>query len=113
MEELCLYSLQASSNTKEPAVLNGRGLAQSAAHYDLATWSSSSSPPFTEQSSAQQLWDHFLHRMPVHVPVSPRPVARSFIHEGSPEAFGAALLLLELSDSEDTNDSDYIGGNGK
>jgi hypothetical protein len=57
--------------------------------------------------------DHFPRRTPVRVPVSPRTVARSAVHEGSLEAFGAALLLLELSDSEETNDSDYTGGNGK
>ena len=76
----------------------------------MATWSSSSSsPPFVEQNSAQHPLDHF----PLRIPVPPRPAPRPVVYEASPEAFGTALLSLEPSDSEEADDNDYIDDGGE
>lgn len=76
----------------------------------METWSSlPSSPPFADQSSAEQLLDY----LPVRISLPPRPAPRSVVHRSPPESAGTTLLLLESSDSEEMDDSDYTDDSGE
>ena len=103
------YSLKATSNTRVPALPDWRGIAYRAAVQDMETWSSSSSsPPFADQSSAERL-----NYFPVRISFPSRLAPRSGAHGSPPETAGTALLLLESSDSGEADDSDYTDDSGK